>query len=160
MEFYNDTILGQVIKQVHDNKHNDLYFEQIDDLIEEIVDQEFLNYDVQPWQKQNLFIANLIPERIKERSNEWLSVETEYVNEYSWLVERLVEIYCPDVVTIKRLLITVGYLLNAYGEKFDDITEILRVVTSSSIIFLHPDHLGKDRFKVQPIKLPKFGPDF
>jgi len=160
MEFYKDTILGQVIRDVHKNKHNELYFSQIDDLVEEIFDQEYLFSDVSLWNDHNLVITDRAQNETDNSDNSMTYVVTENAKEYSWLIERLMEIYMPTGSDVYRLLNTVAYWLSSYEEKADDLMEILRITATASIVFLHPDHLGKDSFRAKPITLPPFGPDY
>jgi hypothetical protein len=156
-----DTIIGQVLCEVRSNTDNEKYFELLDSLIECVMDSNYFDVTDTIWQKDGLFITNEgINDITKKLRGNWLCVETEYVFEYSWLVEQLVDIYQPDEKEYQRLLNTLGYLLNTYSKKFDDLGEIFRMTIVTSIVFLHPDHLGWDKFKVAPIVLPPFGTEF
>lgn len=160
MEFYKDTIIGQVIHDVQRNEHNELYFTQIDELVEDIIERYYNCASSIPWQSTDLYITDFIQDDVKKRNAERYYLVTPYVEEFSWLVERLVEIYSPDRTEVKRLLSTIGYLLEVYSEQIDEVMEILRITASASIIYLHPDHLGKDKFKIKPLSLPPFGDDY
>jgi|SaaInlStandDraft_4_1057021.scaffolds.fasta_scaffold66563_2 hypothetical protein len=156
--FYKNTIMGQVLKQVHDDKNNGFYFEQIDELIEDIIDREYLDADQTVWNKSGVIVTD---ESIHgEQYVEWTCVKTDDVFEFSWLIEQLVEIYQPKITESYRLLSTIGYLLNIYSERYEDLTEILKVTTITSTVFLHPDHVGQDKFRVHPITLPPFSSEF
>lgn len=159
MEFYKETIMGQVLTQVQADKSNDVYFDQIDDLLDDISNLEYMETDNSLWTKKGLIITD---KEINEedKDDEWSYVITGDAYEYSWLVYQLMDIYQPNTAQSYRLLTTLGYLLNIYTERFDSITEILRITTITSTVFLHPDHLGQDKFKVYPIELPPFGKDF
>jgi len=159
MEFYKETIMGQVLTQVHSDKSNEPYFEKIDNLLDSITNLDYLYAPSDPWQKKGLFITNMDITKI-DIDSEWTYVETADINEYSWLVEQLMSIYKPKITDTYRLLTTIGYLLNIYGDKYDNLTELFRITTVTSTVFLHPDHIGLDRFKVQPLKLPSFGKEF
>lgn len=159
MEFYKETIMGQVLTQVQSNINNDIYFNKIDDLLEEIDTYGYLDAITKPWQRNGLFITDKDITTF-DNDPEWIYVETADVIEYSWLVEKLVQVYKPQIVDIYRLLTTIGYLLNVYGEKNDDLSDILRFTSITSTVFLHPDHIGRDRFKIYPMTLPPFGKEF
>jgi len=159
MEFYKDTIMGQVLSQVQSDKNNKHYFEQIDALLEDIANMEYLETNTPRWHQKGVVITDRELSN-REKESEWVYVETADVTEYSWLIERLLEIYNPSVTDTYRLLTTIGFLLNVYGERHDDLSDIFRIVTVTSTVFLHPDHLGLDKFKVQAISLPPFGREF
>lgn len=159
MEFYKETIMGQVLTQVHNNKKNDEYFNKIDNLLSDIENFEYLETNTKNWQQNGLCITNSDISKIKKEQN-WLYVETADSAEYSWLVKQLVKIYQPNVKDIYRLLTTIGFLLNLYGSKHDDLSDILRLTSITSTVFLHPDHLGLDKFKIHPNNLPPFGKEF
>ena len=159
MEFYKDTIMGQVLSQVQSDKNNEQYFEQIDALLEDIANMEYLETNTPRWHQKGVVITDRELSN-REKESEWVYVETADVTEYSWLIERLLEIYNPSVTDTYRLLTTIGFLLNVYGERHDDLSDIFRIVTVTSTVFLHPDHLGLDKFKVQSISLPPFGREF
>ena len=55
---------------------------------------------------------------------------------------------------------TLSYLFEICQTKTNELEDILRFVTNVSVIFLHEDHINKDRFKVHPIKLPPFPNEF
>ena len=158
MEFYKETIIGQVLNQVQTDKSNRLYFKKIDALMDDILDLEYMDVKNTLWQKQGLYITD--KKIIKKPNSDWIYVESPDAYEYSWLVENLVEIYQPKSTEIHRLLTTIGYLLNVYGMRSDSLTEVLRITTITSTVFLHKDHIGQDRFKIHPISLPPFGRDF
>ena len=159
MEFYKDTIMGQVLSQVQSDKNNEHYFDQIDALLEDIANMEYLETNTPRWHQKGVVVTNRELSN-REKESEWVYVETADVTEYSWLIERLLEIYNPSVTDTYRLLTTIGFLLNVYGERHDDLSDIFRIVTVTSTVFLHPDHLGLDKFKVQAISLPPFGREF
>lgn len=159
MEFYKETIMGQVLTQVQADKNNTQYFEQIEDLLEDISDMEYLDSDVVRWHKHGVIVTSREITK-SEADPEWVYVETDDVSECSWLLEELNDIYDPNVADVNRLFTTVGYLLNVYTEKFDHINDILRMTAVTSTVFLHPDHVGKDKFRIHPIELPPFGSDF
>lgn len=159
MEFYKETIMGQVLSQVQSNKKNTVYFDQIDILLEDISNMEYLDTNTPRWHKQGLIVTRRHIDK-KTADPEWVYVETEDISEYSWLIEKLVAIYNPQITDSYRLLSTIGYMLNIYGERYENLSDILRMVTVTSTVYLHPDHLGLDRFKVHTIDLPPFGSEF
>ncbi len=159
MEFYKETIMGQVLSQVQSNKKNEVYFEQIDALLEDIAEMEYLDTDTPVWHQHGVIVTDEHIDK-KKADVEWVYVETADVKESSWLIGRLVNIYKPSKTDSYRLLTTIGYLLNIYGQKYDNLSDIFRMVTMTSTVFLHPDHLGLDRFKVHTIDLPPFGAEF
>lgn len=159
MGFYKETIIGQVLSQVRKTENNEFYLNKIDDLLESIEDMEYIGVETKPWNKYGVIVTDkkVSPEN---KHPDWVFVETDDVTECSWLIERLYEIYKPTPQNAHRLLTTIGYLLNIYNTKYSDISEILRIVTVTSTVFLHPDHLGLDRFKIRSINLPQFGSEF
>lgn len=158
---HKNTIMGQVLAQVRDDKKNKKYFEQIDDLLEDIQNEIYLDInEIQAWNKNGLSISNKKNMLKEEKDPEWVYVYTDYVEEYSWFVEELVDIYNPKKMDMYRLLTTIGYLLNIYSKKYRDLRILFKLITITSTIFLHPDHLGLDRFRVYPLTLPKFGQEF
>lgn len=159
MEFYKETIMGQVLTQVHDEKNNDPYFDKIDDLLHEIENYEYLETNTKKWQKNGLCITDSDISKITKEQN-WIYVETADVAEYSWLVEKLIKIYKPHILDIYRLVSTIGFLLNLYGDKHENLSDILRLTAVTSTVFLHPDHMGLDKFKIHPNNLPPFGKEF
>lgn len=156
MDFYKETIMGQVLTQVQADEKNKIYLDKIEDLLFDIDNLAYIDTNTKPWNKHGLTITE---NKVNSISG-WIYVETADVIEYSWLVKQLIQIYKPNTKNIYRLLTTIGFLLNVYGEKYNDLSVILRFVSITSTVFLHPDHLGLDRFTVQPIKLPKFGTEF
>ena len=153
--------MGQVLAQVRDDKKNKKYFEQIDDLLEDIQNEIYLDInEIQAWNKNGLSISNKKNMLKEEKDHEWVYVYTDYVEEYSWFVEELVDIYNPKKMDMYRLLTTIGYLLNVYSKKYRDLRILFKLITITSTIFLHPDHLGLDRFRVYPLTLPAFGQEF
>ena len=58
MTFNKNTIMGQVLSQVHENIDNEEYFDQIDVLLDEIHDQEYFNIGVTVWQTYGLVITD------------------------------------------------------------------------------------------------------
>ena len=161
MIMHKNTIMGQVLAQVRDDKKNKKYFEQIDDLLEDIQNEIYLDInEIQAWNKNGLSISNKKNMLKEEKDPEWVYVYTDYVEEYSWFVEELVDIYNPKKMDMYRLLTTLGYLLNIYSKKYRDLRILFKLITITSTIFLHPDHLGLDRFRVYPLTLPKFGQEF
>lgn len=161
MIMHKNTIMGQVLAQVRDDKKNKKYFEQIDDLLEDIQNEIYLDInEIQAWNKNGLSISNKKNMLKEEKDPEWVYVYTDYVEEYSWFVEELVDIYNPKKMDMYRLLTTIGYLLNVYSKKYRDLRILFKLITITSTIFLHPDHLGLDRFRVYPLTLPKFGQEF
>lgn len=161
MIMHKNTIMGQVLAQVRDDKKNKKYFEQIDDLLEDIQNEIYLDInEIQAWNKNGLSISNKKNMLKEEKDPEWVYVYTDYVEEYSWFVEELVDIYNPKKMDMYRLLTTIGYLLNIYSKKYRDLRILFKLITITSTIFLHPDHLGLDRFRVYPLTLPKFGQEF
>jgi len=159
MTFNKNTIMGQVLSQVHENIDNEEYFDQIDVLLDEIHDQEYFNIGVTAWQTYGLVITDNECEK-NNLKPDWVYVFTSDVQEYSWLVRRLVDIYKPSKTDSYRFFTTIGYLLNVYSRKYKNIEDIFRIVTMTSTIFLHHDHLGFDKFKVKLIDLPPFEDDF
>lgn len=159
MHFYKDTIMGQVLTQVQDDKTNEIYFEQIDDLLEDISNGVYSDVVTPAWNKNGVVVTDreINPEN---EDPEWIYVETEYVSEYSWFIEQLVEIYNPKKTDMYRFLTTIGYLLTVYSEKYNDIGGVFKITAITSTVFLHPDHLGQDKFIVHPINLPPFGDEF
>jgi len=159
MEFQKETIMGQVLTQVQADESNEEYFAQIDDLLEDIADVDYIDIDSPRWHKHGVIVTNrtLSP---NEKDPDWIYVQTEHVEEYSWLIFQLEDIYQPDSIDANRLYTTIGYLLNTYTNRTDSLSEILRLTTVTSTVFLHPDHVGLDRFKVHPIDLPPFGTEF
>lgn len=158
---HKNTIMGQVLAQVRDDKKNKKYFEQIDDLLEDIQNEIYLDInEIQAWNKNGLSISNKKNMLKEEKDPEWVYVYTDYVEEYSWFVEELVDIYNPKKMDMYRLLTTIGYLLNVYSKKYRDLRILFKLITITSTIFLHPDHLGLDRFRVYPLTLPAFGQEF
>ena len=161
MIMHKNTIMGQVLAQVRDDKKNKKYFEQIDDLLEDIQNEIYLDInEIQAWNKNGLSISNKKNMLKEEKDPEWVYVYTDYVEEYSWFVEELVDIYNPKKMDMYRLLTTIGYLLNVYSKKYRDLRILFKLITITSTIFLHPDHLGLDRFRVYPLTLPAFGQEF
>lgn len=158
---HKNTIMGQVLAQVQDDKKNKKYFEQIDDLLEDIQNEIYLDInEIQAWNKNGLSISDKKNMLKEEKDPEWVYVYTDYVEEYSWFIEELVDIYNPKKMDMYRLLTTLGYLLNIYSKKYRDLRILFKLITITSTIFLHPDHLGLDRFRVYPLTLPTFGQEF
>ena len=55
---HKNTIMGQVLAQVRDDKKNKKYFEQIDDLLEDIQNEIYLDInEIQAWNKNGLSIS-------------------------------------------------------------------------------------------------------
>ena len=161
MIMHKNTIMGQVLAQVQDDKKNKKYFEQIDDLLEDIQNEIYLDInEIQAWNKNGLSISDKKNMLKEEKDPEWVYVYTDYVEEYSWFIEELVDIYNPKKMDMYRLLTTIGYLLNIYSKKYRDLRILFKLITITSTIFLHPDHLGLDRFRVYPLTLPTFGQEF
>lgn len=150
--------MGQVLSQVQTDKKNLNIFDELDYLLEDIYDEVYINSKKQNWNINGLLITDNVD--IIEEDPEWVYVLTDEVSAYSWLVEELVAIYNPKKIDLYRLLTTIGYLLNIYSSKYDDINKLFKIVTITSTVFLHPDHLGEDRFVVHPISLPTFGKEF
>ncbi len=160
MYFYKETILGQVLSQVQKEKKNFRYIKLLDDLISDIEANVYLDYNNTIWNRSGLVITDDAT-MLSSSFADFMVVETIYTYECTWLIEQLIDIYNPNKNDLNRLITTIGYLLNSYTKQFDDdITEILRISTISSMVFLHPDHLGLDKFRVHPIILPKFGKEF
>lgn len=153
------TFLEQALKQVHEDDRNKDCFDQIEDLLRSIAVGEFDDLDTKRWHTSGVIVTGRDLSKEKKNSD-WVYVETDAVQEYSWLIEELLAIYKPKKTEYYRLLTTIGFLLNIYGERFDDLTEILSVTTVVSAVFLHPDHAGRAVFRIHPIKLPTFGKEF
>lgn len=160
MYFHKETIMGQVLFQVNEDKNNQFYISQIDELVEDINSRLYDEVDIQPWSKNGLIITNRNIDDDVDKHKSWIFFETEYVTEYSWLIHELNDIYKPKIENTFRLNTTLGYMLKIYDEKYNDISDVMRMVAIVSIVFLHPDHIGHDRFVVHPINLPQFGDDF
>lgn len=161
MNFYKETIIGQVLHQVNKDEKNKFYIEQLEELMEDIDRQVYLDeLNIPAWNKSGLVITDLSLNGLTTKNISWIFFETEYVLEFSWLVQELNKIYQPKIDELYRLNTTIGFLLKIYDEKYDDLTEIMKMVAIVSSIFLHPDHIGNDRFMVHNINLPKFGSEF
>lgn len=161
MYFHKETIMGQVLHQVNTDEKNQFYIEQIEDLIEDINEKVYMDEEeIKVWNKNGLLITDrdLGDGNLFESS--WIFFETPHTFEYSWLVQELEKIYQPTEQNSYRLFTTLGFLLKIYDEKYDDLSDVLRMVAIVSIVFLHPDHIGYDKFIVHPIKLPNFGSEF
>ena len=161
MQFHKETIMGQVLYQVNEDENNQYYIEQIDELLEDIEEGIHLEEDnIEPWNKNGLVITNRELNEDEVSGTAWIFMETPHVSEYSWLVRELNKIYNPSVEESYRLNTTLGYMMKIYDEKYDDLTDAMRLIAIVSTVFLHPDHMGYDRFVIHPIKLPNFGAEF
>jgi len=149
-----NTIMYQVMQDIDISK-NSIYLEKINTLIDAIDYDEYDNYEKDLWSKNGLYISSTKTSHTNTYENYNLVSEYEY--EYSWLVSELVYIYKPKKSTLTRLLTTIGYLLETYEEKYDDLDIILKMTATYSTIWLHPDHIGFDSFIVYPNNLPPFG---
>ena len=136
--------------------------ELIDDLLLDINTSDYLDYNGPIWNKAGLTITDedLSESDIFMVDPRWTYVETSYDSEYSWLVYALEEIYEPDAKASVRLFSTVGYLMEVYSDKYEDLNDVLKMTAMISVVWLHPDHLKQDQFIVHPIKLPDFGSEF
>jgi len=161
MEFYKETIMGQVLHQVNEDESNRFYIDQIDDLVDDINHEEYNNEKLSVWNKNGLLITDLdVGGDSSYDETAWILFETECVDEYSWLVHQLNSIYNPSQNDKYRLNTTIGFLFEIYSEKYDDLIDIFKMVTIVSAVFLHPDHMGYDKFIIHPINLPEFGDEF
>lgn len=159
MEFHKETIMGQVLYQVNEDENNQIFIDQVDELLEDIEEKLYLEEETTDWNKNGLLITDReLDERFEDAS--WIFFETPHVSEYSWLIKQLNIIYNPDLADTYRLNTTLGYLLKIYDEKYDDLSNVMRMVSIVSTVFLHPDHMGYDRFVIHPINLPNFGEEF
>ena len=160
--FPKDTIMGQVLDEVADNKRNRLYMELIDDLLTDINSFDYLDYNGPNWNKLGLLIADcdIIHYDITNHDDRWTYLETPFSSEFSWLVYALSEIYQPSPKSAIRLYSTIGFLLEVYSEKYEDLVDILTMTAMISVVWLHPDHLKEDQFIVHPNNLPNFGKEF
>ena len=159
MEFHKETIMGQVLYQVNEDENNQIFIDQVDELLEDIEEKLYLEEETTDWNKNGLLITDReLDERFEDAS--WIFFETPHVSEYSWLIKQLNIIYNPDLADTYRLNATLGYLLKIYDEKYDDLSNVMRMVSIVSTVFLHPDHMGYDRFVIHPINLPNFGEEF
>ncbi len=160
--FPKDTIMGQVIDEVTTNKKNRKYMEQIDDLLMDINTSDYLDYNGPIWNKHGLLITDLDLSKATVSMDDprWTYLETPNDSEYSWLVYALEEIYHPDPKAAIRLYSTIGYLIDVYSDKYEDLIDVLRMTAMISVVWLHPDHLKEDQFLVHPINLPNFGSEF
>jgi len=161
MTFEKDTIMGQVLHQVNVDTYNKPIIDDIKDLMDMITDNEFKTPS-KTWNKNGLVITDrdLSTINLSAEDKTWAYVETAYVSEYSWLVFELERIYQPSLKASNRLYSTIGYLFTVYEEKYDDLEIVLRMVTLVSTVWLHPDHIGQDKFMVHPVTLPNFGSEF
>ena len=159
MNFYKDTIIGQALVQVQSNNLNDKYLTEIDVLIEDIDDLEYMNTNIQSWNKAGVVVTDKILTE-KEKDPSKIYVETADVTECSWLIERLVAIYQPKEKDYNRLVTAIGYLLGVYYARGKLLNDILKLTAVTSTIYLHPDHIEKDAFTVYPNKFPPFGDEF
>ena len=162
MIFEKDTIMGQVLSEVNDDIFNKQIITEIERVMLSINDSEYIDYEGPVWNKNGLMITDmdLNGMDLATEDKRWSFVETAYTTEYSWLVFELAEIYQPSPQAAHRLYSTIGYLFEVYDEKYDDLDMVLRMVTLVSTVWLHPDHIGQDRFMVHPISLPNFGSEF
>jgi len=150
-----DTIMGQVLHQVNEDKKNANIIEKIHNLINSIEEEEY-EFNDQLWTSSDLIVTD----KKNISSNDELIIITEYAYEFSWLVYKLNAIYCPNRVTSNRLFTTIGFLFDIYMDKYEDIMIVLKMVILVSLVWLHPDHIGQDKFLVHPIDLPNFGKEF
>jgi hypothetical protein len=153
--FEKNTIMGQVLFQVKQDKNNIKVMDEIEDLIDRINEEEYLENDM-------LVDTDIIiiTDTTLNKESDCLVIETEFAYEISWLIFELVDIYKPRKKTEYRLYNTLYYLIGIYIEKYNDIEIILKMITIISTVWLHPDHLGEDKFIVHPITLPNFGKEF
>ena len=160
--FRKDTIIGRALLEVNTNVNNKHIINKISKLILRISDLEYIDYEGPIWSKNGLTITDIgLSKTVKKIEHKnWSFVETTYKNEFSWLVFELKKIYNPDENSSMRLYSTLGYLFEVYSEMYDNIDKLLIMVTIVSTIWLHPDHVGQDRFMVHPINLPNFGNEF
>jgi len=150
-----DTIMGQVLHQVNEDKNNRTIIEKIHDIINLIEEEEY-DFNDKLWSSLDLIVTD--KEIVKP--NNILIITTEYAYEFSWLVYKLNSIYSPSTITSNRLFATIGFLFDIYIDKYDDIMIVLKMVALVSLVWLHPDHIGQDKFLVHPIDLPNFGKEF
>jgi hypothetical protein len=161
MYFQKETIMGQVLHQVNSDENNENYIDLIEDLLEDIEEKVYMHEENHVWNKNGLLITDRdLSEDNTMEDTTWVFVETPHVNEFSWLVKQLDEIYLPKGPAQYRLYTTIGFLMNIYDEKYTDLSDVLKMVTIISTVYLHPDHIGYDRFIIHPITLPIFGKEF
>jgi Mg2+ and Co2+ transporter CorA len=160
MQFQKETIMGQVLFQVNEDETNQYYIEQIEDLLEDIEEKVYMDEEVSAWNRNGLVITDRELMDQDHLDTAWIFIETPEVSAYSWLVKQLNQIYNPETSNSYRLNTTIGYMLKIYDEKYDDLSDVMKMVTIVSTVYLHPDHMGYDRFTVHPISLPPFGDDF
>ena len=160
--FPKDTIMGRVLNEVSTNEENRNCMEMVDDLLSDIRTNDYLDYNGPVWSKAGLTIStqNIEASDFFVVDPRWIYIETEYTSEFSWLVYELEDIYQPDAKDSIRLYSTIGYLLEVYSSKYSDLDDILKMTAMISVVWLHPDHLKEDQFKVHPINLPDFGKEF
>lgn len=160
MQFEKDTIMGLVLNEVNTDDFNQPIIEDLKTIITDIDDGMYEDYTGPLWNKNGLYITDLETDNPLSDDKSWIFISSEYAFEYSWLVFELEEVYKPSSRDAKRLYTTIGYLIEVYEEKYNNLEEILKFVVLVSSVWLHPDHLGLDRFIVHPINLPDFGPDY
>ena len=161
MNFQKETIMGQVLHQVNSDENNESYMDLIEDLLEDIEEKVYMNASNSVWNKNGLIITDRdLGKNFSMQDTPWVFVETPHVPEFSWLVEQLDDIYKPEGSKKYRLYTTIGFLLNIYDEKYSDLSDVLKMVAIVSTVYLHPDHIGYDRFIIHPINLPIFGEEF
>ena len=160
--FPKDTIMGRVLNEVSTNEDNRNCMEMVDDLLSDIRTNDYLDYNGPVWSKAGLTIStqNIEASDFFVVDPRWIYIETEYVSEFSWLVYELEDIYQPTAKEAIRLYSTVGYLLEVYSSKYSNLDDILKMTALISVVWLHPDHIKEDQFKVHPINLPDFGKEF
>lgn len=157
-DVYKNTITGQVLEQVGKARKNSKYLDKIDDLLDDIYYDIYRDANMVAWDKFGLVILDNMDNIVK--NPEYIYFVTDYVSEYSWLINSLVVIYSPKIVDLNRLMVTLGYLITIYSKRYKKISMVFKIVAILSTVFLHPDHLGEDRFLVQPASLPDFGKEF
>lgn len=161
--FSKDTIMGQILFQVKTDKENKQYVDAITSLLVKIEDKEYLDNKTDTWSKNGLVITDRALSKVDMSSLDvnWTYVETPHISEYSWLVNELSAIFNPETTKNKyRLFTTIGFLLNLYTDRYNNLDDIFSMTARISTIWLHPDHIQHDRFAIHPANLPNFGNDF
>lgn len=158
--FSTDTIMGKVINEVTTDKNNEEYMELIDELVLDINTYDYLDYNGPNWKQHNLMITDDLSHTHLPSESDWMFIETDFAQECSWLVFALEDIYTPPPKAAKRLFETIGFLIGVYSERYEDITEVLKMTALLSVVWLHQDHLRDDQFLVHPVSLPDFGKEF
>jgi len=153
--FVKNSVLELVVKQVMSDNKNNAKVLALKLLIEQIKEGDF-NPTLDFWEDYDLIITDDENKRFLDKQ----VIITKFPSELSWLLGELYMIMKPDKNSIDRFLNTFEYMVDTYTVKYKEIKRVMQMTAITMIVFLHPDHISEDKFKITPIKLPNFGAKF